>query len=57
MERGRGGEGERGRRGGGWGLQNERTVGLRFVNHMTISSYRRIKNKDPVPLSKHQKKN
>ena len=54
MERGRGGEGERG---GGWGLQNERTVGLRFVSHMTISSYRRIKNKDPVPLSKHQKKN
>ena len=39
------------------GRQNERTVGLRFVSQMTISSYRRIKNKDPAPLSKHQKMN
>ena len=46
---------ERGKRGGGGG-GNERTVGLRFVSQMTISSYRGIKNKDPVPLSKHQGK-
>ena len=48
---------EMGERGGGGGRQNERTVGLRFVSQMTISSYRRIKNKDPAPLSKHQKMN
>ena len=44
---------ERGKRGGGG---DERTVGLRFVSQMTITSYRGIKNKDPVPLSKHQGK-
>ena len=51
MERGRGGEGE-GKGGGG----NERTAGLRFVSQMTISSYRLIKNNDPLPLSKHGKR-
>ena len=64
MERGkgRGGEGGggrgggEGRRGEGRRVGNERTAGLRFVSQMTISSYRLIKNNDPLPLSKHGKR-
>ena len=48
-------ERERGK-GRGEGGENERTAGLRFVSQMTISSYRLIKNNDPLPLSKHGKR-